>query len=163
MVDLLEYLSDDSGDDTVLLLILDIIGASTHSVGLATASLTIGKDSRIIALEAGQNKIPRTFLIHLHLHSSLAKHMIKNKAPVFANNDLVILQIFYAAVLVYGGLFVYHRSHSHRHPHSILHIPSLLWIPLHLCLHHYSAPVTIIIIVTHNNHLFNIIYPNFRK
>lgn len=86
----MEYLSDDPGDDTVLLLILDIIRASAHSVGLATASPTIGKDSRIIALEAGQNQIPHTFLIHLHLHSSLAKHMIKNKAPVFANNDLVI-------------------------------------------------------------------------
>ena len=142
-----EYLPNHSWDDTIILLIQCLAWSSAHGVSFAAASLSIGEHSSIVALEAGQNQITHTSVVHLHLHSFLAKHLVENKASVLAYNDLIILQVFDAAIFTNARLFAYNGADPQGHPHSVLHAPFLFGICLHLCLHHPCIRLTPIIII----------------
>lgn len=57
LVDLFEDVLDSPGDDALVFLRRLLGQLCAHSIGLATACLTIGKDTHIIAIEETLNQV----------------------------------------------------------------------------------------------------------
>jgi hypothetical protein len=121
------------------LLIQHLVGPSTHRVSFTTSSLPICQHSRIISLKTSNNQLFNTFLINLNLHRLLIKYMVKCKASIFSNNNLVVHDILYTRWLIYDRLPIYHRSYTNSNTYSIFIICMFLIFMFLICLwlHHY--------------------------
>lgn len=84
----------------------------------------------------------------------LAKHMIKTKRSILANNDMVLRRVFNTRVLVDGWLSIDHRPNSNSNPYSIFHMLFLFHLPLIFSLHHLLCRLLISKLLLFQIHLF---------
>jgi hypothetical protein len=76
LVDLFEDMPDSTWDDTLIFLRRLLGHLSSHSVGLTTPSLAIGKDTHIIAIEETLNQV-LNFEVNIILRRFLSKYTIE--------------------------------------------------------------------------------------
>ena len=88
---------DSSGDDSVIVLALQV---SKHGVGLATAGLTIGKDSAVVPLQDVLNSFIPNYVVDFELLRKLCKDHVVLEGVLVQTHSLAIDKLHFFLALI---------------------------------------------------------------